>query len=66
LPATLLAEQKACFGLADLQARMAQLRAACAESHAIRAAASMPSAARRANNALTTRRFGQRSTPQHK
>ncbi len=54
----MLAEQKACLGLADLQARMAQLRAACAESHAIGAAASMPSAARRANNALTTRRFG--------
>ena len=38
---------------------MAQLRAACAESYAIRTAASMPSAACRANNALTTRRVGQ-------
>jgi hypothetical protein len=45
-PAALLAEPKACLGLADLQARMAQLRAACAESHAMRAAC-------RANNALT-------------
>jgi hypothetical protein len=45
LPATLLAEQKACLGLADLQAQMAQLRAACAYSHAVGAAASAPHAA---------------------
>ena len=54
-PAALLAVP-ACLGLADLQARMAQLQAACAYSHAIRAAASMPRAVCRANKAPTPRR----------
>jgi len=65
-PAALLAVP-ACLGLADLQARMAQLRAACAYSHAIGAEASAPRDVCRATTRLQrdVPRVGQASTPRH-